>query len=137
MAFFGVVVAGVIVGRVVHSNYSVHSNYRDYSDYAERQRIIEENLRRERESNRKRYQEYAERELKRLEEEFSCNLTENKNLTNYNAKDCMISTVKESFKKNIEEKINQEIAEDKQELDKINKLISKINNIQLTKQERK
>ena len=49
----------------------------------------------------------------------------------------MISTVKESFKKNIEEKINQEIAEDKQELDKINKLISKINNIQLTKQERK
>ena len=139
MPFFGVIgaVGAVgVIGRAVHSNHSNYGDYRDYSDAAERRRIAEEQKRQERENNRKRYHAYAMRELTRLEEEYGCKLfVDDADKKRWVEKDIPISVdnhIKGKFMKHIEQKIEAEIKEDKEELKEINTLLSRVNAIQLT-----
>ncbi|MBR0261626.1 MAG: hypothetical protein IJQ85_07505 [Selenomonadaceae bacterium] len=128
---FGVV--GVVVGGAIihgnHSDYSCHSrhsNYREYGDSALVNAI----------QNKKDEIDAKEDEVDRLREKMEENfqarvekLKAERNYSSFNYSDAedIIDNVKEEMR----EELDDEIAQDKKELEAIDKMIARINEIEL------
>ena len=115
--------AGVVVWRAGHGNYS-----EDYSCH----------------SQHSKYHEYGDSELQnevsnlqsRLQNNFNSKIAELKREKNYNGLNKSPNAIIDNVKADMKREIDSEIQRDKEELAEIDKIISKINEIELqSKQE--
>ena len=133
MAFIAAAGGGVLVWRISHDNYSDysdyhsrHSNYREYGDSA-LVRAIE---------NKKNEIDAKEQEVDRLQEQMEENfkarldkLKAERNYSSFGYSDD--ETIIDNIKEEMIEELNSEISHDKQELAAIDKMIARINEIEL------
>ena len=127
---FGVV--GVVVGGAIvhgnHSDYSCHSrhsNYREYGDSALRNQISnKENEVRSKDSDVKNLR-------RRMNDNFNSRINELKREKNYSALNSPPSDIVYRVKDEMRTELNSEISHDKQELEAIDKMIARINEIEL------
>lgn len=127
---FGVV--GVVVGGAIvhgnHSDYSCHSrhsNYREYGDSALRSQISNK----EGEVNRKASDVESLRQ--RMNNDFNSRINELKREKNYSALEAPPTQLVSSVKNEMRSELDNEIAQDKQELAEIDKMIARINEMEL------
>lgn len=143
MAF--IVAAGVLVGGVIaaHSNYSRysrHSDHSNYSDAAERQRRKKEAKQLELNRSKQRLQEYINGEIQRLQAEYELNgklpiwdgskAAWNSFSSDYEQHHKNLNQI---IRAQLEEQLKCQIVEHQQNINNIDKMICKINQIQLTK----
>lgn len=133
MAFIAAMGGGVIVWRMSHDNYSDysdyhsrHSNYREYGDSALVNAI--ENKKNEIDAK----EEEVDRLQEQMEENFQARLDKLKAERNYSSfgysdDETIIDNVKEEML----EELDDEISQEKQELAAIDKMIARINEIEL------
>ena len=127
---FGVV--GVVVGGAIvhgnHSDYSCHtrhSNYREYGDSALRNQISnKENEVRSKDSD-------VENLRRRMNDNFNSRINDLKREKNYSGLDSPPSQLVNSVKNEMRSELDSEISHDKQELEAIDKMIARINEIEL------
>lgn len=123
---------GVIVWRVAHGNHSRysdwrdHSNHRQYGDFALVNAI--ENKNKEIEAK----EEEVDRLREKMEKNFQARVNKlkaerNYSSFNYSDADDIIDNVKEEMR----DELNDEIAQDKRELEAIDKMIARINELEL------
>ena len=140
MAFIvGAFGGGVIVYRASHDNYSDysdrysdhynHSNHRQYGDSVLRNQISNK----ESEVNRKASDVESLRRL--MNDNFNSRINELKREGNYptfySANDSSPSKIIDSVKKDMRQELDAEIAQDKRELEAIDKMIARINELEL------
>ena len=124
MAF---IVGGALVGIAVlwddHSNHSNHDRYREYGDSELRRQI----------SNMESRVNSKESEIQRLknqmEENYRNRINQLKNEKNYSGLDN--SDVMNAVKADMKRELEDEISRDRQELSEIDKMISRINELEL------
>ena len=124
MAF---IVGGALVGIAVlwddHSNHSNHDRYREYGDSELRRQI----------SNMESRVNSKESEIQRLknqmEENYRDRINQLKNEKNYSGLDN--SDVMNAVKADMKRELEDEISRDRQELSEIDKMISRINELEL------
>ena len=127
---FGVV--GVVVGGAIvhgnHSDYSCHSrhsNYREYGDSALRNQISnKENEVRSKDSD-------VENLRRRMNDNFNSRINDLKREKNYSALNSPPSDIVHYVKNEMRSELDSEISHDKQELEAIDKMIARINEIEL------
>ena len=133
MAFIAAAGGGVLVWRISHDNYSDysdyhsrHSNYREYGDSA-LVRAIE---------NKKNEIDAKEQEVDRLQEQMEENfkarldkLKAERNYSSFGYSDD--ETIIDNVKEEMIEELDSEISQEKQELAAIDKMIARINEIEL------
>ena len=127
---FGVV--GVVVGGAIvhgnHSDYSCHSrhsNYREYGDSALRNQISnKENEVRSKDSD-------VENLRRRMNDNFNSRINELKREKNYSALNSPPADIVHYVKNEMRTELDSEISQDKQELEAIDKMIARINEIEL------
>ena len=127
---FGVV--GVVVGGAIvhgnHSDYSCHSrhsNYREYGDSALRNQISnKENEVRSKDSD-------VENLRRRMNDNFNSRINDLKREKNYSALNSPPSDIVYHVKNEMRSELDSEISHDKQELEAIDKMIARINEIEL------
>lgn len=132
---FGVV--GVVVGGAIvhgnHSDYSCHSrhsNYREYGDSALRNQISNK----ENEVNRKASD--VENLRQRMNSDFNSRVNELKREKNYSGLSYSPDEIISDVKRDMQRELDNEISRDKQELAEIDKMIARINELELqSKQE--
>lgn len=132
MAIIAALGGGVIVYRIAHDNHSDysdyhsrHSNYREYGDSALRNQIgSKENEIRNKESS-------VESLRQNMNNNFNSRINELKREKAYSglnySPDSMIADVKNDMRRELDE----EISRDKQELAEIDKMIARINELEL------
>lgn len=135
MAFIAAAAGGgAIVWRVSHDNYSDyrdysdhynHSNYREYGDSALRNQISSK----ENEVNRKASDIESLRQ--RMNNDFNSRINKLKREKNYSGLNSAPSTIVDTVKYNMQLELDNEIARDKQELAEIDKMIARINELEL------
>ena len=135
MAFIaGAVALGGVyaVGHDRHSNYSDyysdhynHSNHQQYGDSARRSQISNK----ESEVNRKASDVESLRQ--RMNSDFNSRINELKREKNYSGLDSAPSTIIDTVKYNMQLELDNEISQEKQELEAIDKMIARINEIEL------
>ena len=127
---FGVV--GVVVGGAIvhgnHSDYSCHSrhsNYREYGDSALRNQISnKENEVRSKDSD-------VENLRRRMNDNFNSRINDLKREKNYSALNSPPADIVHYVKNEMRTELDSEISQDKQELAAIDKMIARINEIEL------
>lgn len=127
---FGVV--GVVVGGAIvhgnHSDYSCHSrhsNYREYGDSALRNQISNK----ENEVNRKASD--VENLRQRMNSDFNSRVNELKREKNYSGLSYSPDEIISDVKRDMQRELDNEISRDKQELAEIDKMIARINELEL------
>lgn len=127
---FGVV--GVVVGGAIvhgnHSDYSCHSrhsNYREYGDSALRNQISNK----ENEVNRKASD--VENLRQRMNSNFNSRVNELKREKNYSGLSYSPDEIISDVKRDMQRELDKEISRDKQELAEIDKIIARINELEL------
>lgn len=132
MAFIAACGGGVIVWRMSHDNYSDyysdhhnHSNHRQYGDSARRSQISNK----ESEVNRKASDVESLRQ--HMNSDFNSRINELKREKNYLGLDSAPSTIINTVKYNMQLELDNEIEREKQELAEIDKMIARINEIEL------
>ena len=128
---FVVAGAGVFVWRVAHNNYSEydrydrHSKYREYGDSALRNEI-------ENTANEIRRKEADVESLRRqMNENFNRRVNQLKSEKNYSGLNSDPTDIIYSVKADMRRELDAEIAQDKRELEEIDKMIARINEIEL------
>ncbi len=134
MAFIAAAGGGVLVWRMSHDNYSDyrdysdhynHSNYREYGDSALRNQISNrENEIRNKESS-------VESLRQRMNNDFNSRINELKRERNYSGLTYSPDSVIADVKNDMRRELDNEIARDKQELAEIDKMIARINELEL------
>lgn len=123
---------GALIWRVSHDNYSDysdyhsrHSNYREYGDSALRSQISSK----ENEVNRK--ESDVESLRQRMNNDFNSRVNQLKNEKNYSGLTYSPSEIVANVKSDMQRELDSEIAKDKQELSEIDKMIARINELEL------
>ena len=130
MAF---IVGGALVGIVVlHSNHSDYSDWRDHSNHSNHRNYGDSALRNEistLENNVRTQESEVERLKNQMNENYRNRINQLKNEKNYSglSNQDVLNAVKSDMKREIE----NEISRDKQELEQIDKMISRINELEL------
>ena len=133
MAFIAAAGGGVIVWQITHDNYSDysdyhsrHSNYHGYDDSALVSAI----------ENKKNAIDAKEEEVDRLQEQMEENfqarlekLKAERNYSSFGYSDD--ETIIDNVKEEMLEELDEEISQEKQELEAIDKMIARINEIEL------
>lgn len=131
MAFIVGVIGVAAVGAAAHGNHSDyschsrHSNYREYGDSALRNQISNK----ESEVNRKATD--VETLRRQMENNFSERINQLKREKNYSGLNYSADSMINEVKNDMREELNSEISHDKQELEMIDKMIARINELEL------
>ena len=128
MAFVAAAAGGVLVWRASHGNhsdYSCHSQHSKYGDSALRNQISNK------ESEIRRKESDVESLRQRMNENFDSRINELKREKNYSGLSCVPNIMLSEVKDDMRRELDAEIARDKQELEAIDKMIARINELEL------
>ena len=136
MFIAGIIAAGVAgtIGVIAHSDHSDYSDYySDYSDYAEKERKRKQAELYAKENELKQLKQQLENECNAAYETIKLELQENSWTASINPRTCDLSSKNSQklFKRDIEKKLMDSLAEDKAALMDINDTLKRINEIQL------
>ena len=124
---FGVV--GVVVGgAIVHDNHSRYSEYDRHSKYGDAQMRAEIESK-ERDVNRK--EEDVAKLRRRMNENFCSRIAELRREKNYSGLNSVPLQMINSVKDDMRRELDNEISRDRQELAEIDKMIARINELEL------
>ena len=125
VAAVGGVVGVVVIGAVNHSDYSDHYNYSEYGDSSE----LDEIKKLEDEVNKK--EKGIEAYKRDAKEKYQARLTELKQEETYASLDAAKANILEDVKKEMQAEVAAEIQDEKQQLEYIDQMIARINEIEL------
>ena len=125
VAAVGGVVGVVVIGAVNHSDYSDHYNYSEYGDSSE----LDEIKKLEDEVNKK--EKGIEAYKRDAKEKYQARLNELKQEETYASLDAAKANILEDVKKEMQAEVAAEIQEEKQQLEYIDQMIARINEIEL------
>lgn len=125
VAAVGGVVGVVVIGAVNHSDYSDHYNYSEYGDSSE----LDEIKKLEDEVNKK--EKGIEAYKRDAKEEYQARLNELKQEETYASLDAAKANILEDVKKEMQAEVAAEIQDEKQQLEYIDQMIARINEIEL------
>lgn len=132
MAIIIAAAGGALIWRMSHGDYSDHSNHsnhREYGDAALRNQISNK------ETDIRRKESDVESLRQRMNENFNSRINNLKREGNYptfySANDSLPSKIVDSVKNDMRRELDEEIARDKQELEAIDKMIARINELEL------
>ena len=125
VAAVGGVVGVVVIGAVNHSDYSDHYNYSEYGDSSE----LDEIKKLENEVNKK--EKGIEAYKRDAKEKYQARLNELKQEETYASLDAAKANILEDVKKEMQAEVAAEIQDEKQQLEYIDQMIARINEIEL------
>ena len=125
VAAVGGVVGAVVIGAVNHSDYSDHYNYSEYGDSSELDVI----KKLEDEVNKK--EKGIEAYKRDAKEKYQARLNELKQEETYASLDAAKANILEDVKKEMQAEVAAEIQDEKQQLEYIDQMIARINEIEL------
>ena len=125
VAAAGGVVGVVVIGAVNHSDYSDHYNYSEYGDSSE----LDEIKKLEDEVNKK--EKGIEAYKRDAKEKYQARLNELKQEETYASLDAAKANILEDVKKEMQAEVAAEIQDEKQQLEYIDQMIARINEIEL------
>ncbi|WP_031588105.1 hypothetical protein [Selenomonas bovis] len=125
VAAVGGVVGVVVIGAVNHSDYSDHYNYSEYGDSSE----LDEIKKLEDEVNKK--EKGIEVYKRDAKEKYQARLNELKQEETYASLDAAKANILEDIKKEMQTEVAAEIQDEKQQLEYIDQMIARINEIEL------
>lgn len=125
VAAVGGVVGVVVIGAVNHSDYSDHYNYSEYGDSSE----LDEIKKLEDEVNKK--EKGIEAYKRDAKEKYQARLNELKQEETYASLDAAKANILEDVKKEMQTEVAAEIQDEKQQLEYIDQMIARINEIEL------
>ena len=125
VAAVGGVVGVVVIGAVNHSDYSDHYNYSEYGDSSE----LDEIKKLEDEVNKKK--KGIEAYKRDAKEKYQARLNELKQEETYASLDAAKANILEDVKKEMQAEVAAEIQDEKQQLEYIDQMIARINEIEL------
>ena len=125
VAAVGGVVGVVVIGAVNHSDYSDHYNYYEYGDSSE----LDEIKKLEDEVNKK--EKGIEAYKRDAKEKYQARLNELKQEETYASLDAAKANILEDVKKEMQAEVAAEIQDEKQQLEYIDQMIARINEIEL------
>ena len=125
VAAVGGVVGVVVIGAVNHSDYSDHYNYSEYGDSSE----LDEIKKLEYEVNKK--EKGIEAYKRDAKEKYQARLNELKQEETYASLDAAKANILEDVKKEMQAEVAAEIQDEKQQLEYIDQMIARINEIEL------
>lgn len=125
VAAVGGVVGVVVIGAVNHSDYSDHYNYSEYGDSSE----LDEIKKLEDEVNKK--EKGIEAYKRDAKEKYQARLNELKQEETYASLDAAKANILEDVKKEMQVEVAAEIQDEKQQLEYIDQMIARINEIEL------
>ena len=125
VAAVGGVVGVVVIGAVKHSDYSDHYNYSEYGDSSE----LDEIKKLEDEVNKK--EKGIEAYKRDAKEKYQARLNELKQEETYASLDAAKANILEDVKKEMQAEVAAEIQDEKQQLEYIDQMIARINEIEL------
>ena len=125
VAAVGGVVGVVVIGAVNHSDYSHHYNYSEYGDSSE----LDEIKKLEDEVNKK--EKGIEAYKRDAKEKYQARLNELKQEETYASLDAAKANILEDVKKEMQAEVAAEIQDEKQQLEYIDQMIARINEIEL------
>lgn len=125
VAAVGGVVGVVVIGAVNHSDYSDHYNYSEYGDSSE----LDEIKKLENEVNKK--EKGIEAYKRDAKEKYQARLNELKQEETYASLDAVKANILEDVKKEMQAEVAAEIQDEKQQLEYIDQMIARINEIEL------
>ena len=125
VAAVGGVVGVVVIGAVNHSDYSDHYNYSEYGDSSE----LDEIKKLEDEVNKK--EKGIEAYKRDAKEKYQARLNELKQEETYASLDAAKANILEDVKKEMQAEVAAEIQDEKQQLEYIDQMIARINEIEL------
>ena len=125
VAAVGGVVGVVVIGAVNHSDYSDHYNYSEYGDSSE----LDEIKKLEDELNKK--EKGIEAYKRDAKEKYQARLNELKQEETYASLDAAKANILEDVKKEMQAEVAAEIQDEKQQLEYIDQMIARINEIEL------
>ena len=125
VAAVGGVVGVVVIGAVNHSDYSDHYNYSEYGDSSE----LDEIKKLEDEVNKK--EKGIEAYKRDAKEKCQARLNELKQEETYASLDAAKANILEDVKKEMQAEVAAEIQDEKQQLEYIDQMIARINEIEL------
>lgn len=125
VAAVGGVVGVVVIGAVNHSDYSDHYNYSEYGDSSE----LDEIKKLEDEVNKK--EKGIEAYKRDAKEKYQARLNELKQEETYAPLDAAKANILEDVKKEMQAEVAAEIQGEKQQLEYIDQMIARINEIEL------
>ena len=125
VAAVGGVVGVVVIGAVNHSDYSDHYNYSEYGDSSE----LDEIKKLEDEVNKK--EKGIEAYKRDAKEKYQARLNELKQEETYASLDAAKANILEDGKKEMQAEVAAEIQDEKQQLEYIDQMIARINEIEL------
>ena len=125
VAAVGGVVGVVVIGAVNHSDYSDHYNYSEYGDSSE----LDEIKKLEDEVNKK--EKGIEAYKRDAKEKYQARLNELKQEETYASLDAAKANILEDIKKEMQTEVAAEIQDEKQQLEYIDQMIARINEIEL------
>ena len=125
VAAVGGVVGVVVIGAVNHSDYSDHYNYSEYGDSIE----LDEIKKLEDEVNKK--EKGIEAYKRDAKEKYQARLNELKQEETYASLDAAKANILEDVKKEMQAEVAAEIQDEKQQLEYIDQMIARINEIEL------
>ena len=125
VAAVGGVVGVVVIGAVNHSDYSDHYNYSEYGDSSE----LDEIKKLEDEVNKK--EKGIEAYKRDAKETYQARLNELKQEETYASLDAAKANILEDVKKEMQAEVAAEIQDEKQQLEYIDQMIARINEIEL------
>ena len=125
VAAVGGVVGVVVIGAVNHSDYSDHYNYSEYGDSIE----LDEIKKLEDEVNKK--EKGIEAYKRDAKEKYQARLNELKQEETYASLDAAKVNILEDVKKEMQAEVAAEIQDEKQQLEYIDQMIARINEIEL------
>ena len=118
----------VVVGAAVHGNHSRHSEYDRHSRYGDSE-VLNEISRKENAINSK--ASNVESLRQQMYNNFNQRIAQLKQEKNYSGLDAEHSDIVRSVKANMRQELDNEISRDKQELAEIDKMIARINELEL------
>lgn len=125
VAAVGGVVGVVVIGAVNHSDYSDHYNYSEYGDSSE----LDEIKKLEDEVNKK--EKGIEAYKRDAKEKYQARLNELKQEETYASLDAAKANILEDVKQEMQAEVAAEIQDEKQQLEYIDQMIARINEIEL------
>ena len=125
VAAVGGVVGVVVIGAVNHSDYSDHYNYSEYGDSSE----LDEIKKLGDEVNKK--EKGIEAYKRDAKEKYQARLNELKQEETYASLDAAKANILEDVKKEMQAEVAAEIQDEKQQLEYIDQMIARINEIEL------
>ena len=125
VAAVGGVVGVVVIGAVNHSDYSDHYHYSEYGDSSE----LDEIKKLEDEVNKK--EKGIEAYKRDAKEKYQARLNELKQEETYASLDAAKANILEDVKKEMQAEVAAEIQDEKQQLEYIDQMIARINEIEL------